>query len=139
MRQSWVICARHAHQHPREPLQPYPIPTLLWQLVFQDLVELNGLAHLDTVDHYSDFYEIDKLPIIQSSAVIQVTKQHFGGHGISYTLITDNGAQFTSDPLLGSTNLTTLQLPHTGLSQMDELKLLSNQQNTSCSQPTMWT
>ena len=36
-----------------------------------------------------------------------------------------------------STNLTPLQLPHTGLSQKDELKLLSNQQNTSCSQLTM--
>ena len=97
MRQSWVICARHAHQHPREPLQSYPIPTLLWQLVSQDLVELNGLAHLDTVDHYSDFYEIDKLPTIQSSAVIQITKQHFVRHGIPHTLIADSGAQFASD------------------------------------------
>ena len=29
--------------------------------------------------------------------VIQVTKQHFNWHGIPHTLITDNGAQFTSD------------------------------------------
>ena len=50
-----------------------------------------------TVDHYSDFYELDKLPTIQSSAVIQATKQHFSRHGIPHTLITDNGAQFTSD------------------------------------------
>ena len=46
---------------------------------------------------HSDFYEIDKLPAIQSSAVIQVTKQHFGRHGIPHTLIADSGAQFTSD------------------------------------------
>lgn len=50
-----------------------------------------------TVDYYSDFYEIDKLPTIQSSAVTQFTKQHFGRHGIPYTLIIDSGAQFTSD------------------------------------------
>ena len=50
-----------------------------------------------TVDYYSDFYEIDKLPTIQSSAVIQVTKQHFGRHGIPHTLIADSGAQLTSD------------------------------------------
>ena len=64
MCQSCVICTRHAHQHPREPLQPYPIPTLPWQLVSQELIELNGLAYLVTVDRYIDFYEIDKLSTI---------------------------------------------------------------------------
>ena len=97
MCQSCTTCARHAHQHPREPLQSYPVPTLPWQLVSQDLFELKGTAYLITVDHYSDFYEIDRLPSIQSSAVIQATKQHFSRHGIPHTLITDNGAQFTSD------------------------------------------
>ena len=97
MCQSCVICARHAQQHLREPLQPYPVPTLPWQLVFQDLFELNGRAYMVAVDHYSDFYETDHLPTIQSSAVIQASKQHFGRHGIPHTLITDNGAQFTSD------------------------------------------
>ena len=95
--QSCTTCAQHARQHPREPLQPYPVPTLPWQLVSQDLFELKGVAYLITVDHYSDFYEIDRLPTIQSSAVIQATKQHFGRHGIPHTLLTDNGAQFTSD------------------------------------------
>ena len=97
MCQSCVICARHVQQHPREPFQPYPVPTLPWQLVSQDLFELNGRTYMVTVDHYSDFYEIDHLPTIQSSAVIQASKQHFGCHGIPHTLITDNGAQFTSD------------------------------------------
>jgi len=76
--QACVTCARHAHQHPQEPFQPYPVPTLPWQLVSQDLFELNGLTYLVTVDHYSDFYEIDQLLTTQSSAVIQATKQHFG-------------------------------------------------------------
>jgi len=61
------------------------------------LFALNGQAYLVTVDHYSDFYEIDQLPNIQSSAVIQATKQHFSRHGIPHTPITDNGAQYTSD------------------------------------------
>ena len=92
-----ITCAQHTQQHPQEPLQPYPVPTLPWQLVSQDLFELNGRAYLVTVDHYSDFYEIDRLPTIQSSAVIQVTKKHFGRYGVPHTLITDNGTQFTSD------------------------------------------
>ena len=95
--QSCRTCAQHTRQHPREPLQPYPVPTLPWQLVSQDLFELNGLPYLVTVDHDSDFYEIDQLPTIQSSAVTQATKQHFSRHGISHTLITDNGTQCTSD------------------------------------------
>jgi len=45
----------------------------------------------------SDYYELDRLPSIQASAVIQATKQHFGRHGVPHTLITDNGAQFTSE------------------------------------------
>ncbi|KAK2556262.1 Transposon Tf2-6 polyprotein [Acropora cervicornis] len=92
-----TTCAQHARQHPREPLKPYPVPTLPWQLVSQDLFALNGSAYLITVDHYSDFYELDRLPSIQSSSVIQATKQHFSRHGVPHTLITDNGAQFTSE------------------------------------------
>ena len=92
-----LTCAQYAHQHAREPLKPYPVPTLPWQLVSQDLFELNGLAYLVTVDHYSDYYELDRLPSIQSSAVVQATKHHFHRHGIPHTLITDNGPQFTSD------------------------------------------
>lgn len=65
--QSRTTCVQHAHQHPREPLEPYPVPTLPWQLVSPDLFELKGVAYLVTVDHYSDFYEIDRIPTIQSS------------------------------------------------------------------------
>lgn len=92
-----TTCAQHARQHPREPLKPYPVPTLPWQLVSQDLFALNGSAYLITVDHYSDFYGLDGLPSIKSSSVIQATKQHFSRHGVPHTLITDNGAQFTSE------------------------------------------
>ena len=89
------ICAQHAQQHPREPLKTYPVPTLPWQLVSQDLFELNGSAYLVTVDHYSDFYEINKLSSIQSSTIIAATKQHFGRYGIPHTLLTDNGSQYS--------------------------------------------
>lgn len=70
--------------HPRESLQPYRVPSLAWQPVSQDLFELNGLVLvLVTVDHYSDFLELDQPPTIQSSAVTQANKQHISRHGIS--------------------------------------------------------
>ena len=40
MCQSCATCAQHAQKHPHEPLQPYPVPTLPWQLVSQDLFAL---------------------------------------------------------------------------------------------------
>ena len=92
-----TICAQHAQQHPREPLKPYPVPTLPWQLVSQDLFAVNGCAYLVTVDHYSDYYELDRLPSIQAWSVIQAAKQHFGRHGVPHTLITDNGSRFISE------------------------------------------
>ena len=94
---SCPTCAQYTSQNQQEPLRPYPIPTLPWQLVSQDLFELNGLPYLVTVDYFSDFYELDRLLDIQSSSVIQATKQHFARHGVPHTLITDNGAQLTSD------------------------------------------
>jgi hypothetical protein len=45
----------------------------------------------------SDFYEIDKLPNLQSPTVIQTTQKHFSRYGVPHTLITDNGTQFTSE------------------------------------------
>ena len=66
---NFPTCTQHTQQNPREPLQPYPVPTLPWQLVSQD--------------HYSDYYEVDHLPTTQSTA----TKQHFGRHGVPHTLI----------------------------------------------------
>ena len=67
--------------------------TLPWHLVSQDLFELNSAAYLFTVDHVSDFYDIDRLPSIQLSAVVQATKQHFRRSGIPHTLLTDNESQ----------------------------------------------
>lgn len=84
--QSRTTCAQHAHQHPLEPLQ-----------LSQDLFELKGVAYLVTVDHYSDFYEINRLPTIQSSRPPGSTSAGMAFHTRTCTLITDNGAQFTSD------------------------------------------
>ena len=96
---NYPTCAQHMQQHPQEPLQPYPMPTLPWQPVSQDLFKLKGWVYLVTVDHYSDYHEVDHLPTTQSMAAIQATKQHFGRHDIPHIFITDNGPQYTSDLL----------------------------------------
>ena len=49
------------------------------------------------VDHFSDFYKIDRIPFLQSAAVVQATKQHLRHNRIPHTLLTDNGSKYTSD------------------------------------------
>lgn len=52
--------------------------------------------YLITVDHYSDFYELDELVDILSTTLINLTKTHFAHHGIPLHCLTDNGPQFVS-------------------------------------------
>ncbi|KAK3539520.1 hypothetical protein QTP70_009498 [Hemibagrus guttatus] len=48
------------------------------------------------VDYFSNFWEIDRLPDTSSSTVIHKLKAHFARHGIPYTVISDNGPQYSS-------------------------------------------
>ena len=49
-----------------------------------------------TVDHYSDVYELDELVGTLSTTVIKLTKSQFARHGIPPRCLTDNGPQFVS-------------------------------------------
>ena len=55
--------------------------------------------YLITVDHYSDFYELDPLTNTQSSTIIDLTKSHFTRYGIPLHCLTDN------DPSSSQTNM----------------------------------
>ena len=74
----------------------HPTPTQPWQFVSQDIFELDHKQYLITVDHYSDFYELDPLTNSQSSTIINLTKAHFARYGIPLRCLTDNGPQFVS-------------------------------------------
>lgn len=49
------------------------------------------------MDHYSAYYELDRLPRIQSSAVVQGTSLYFGRNGALHTLTIVNRPQFSSE------------------------------------------
>ena len=93
---SCSVCAAYAVQHQREPMLSHLAPDLPWQKISQDIFYLQGKSYLVTVDHYSDFVEVDQLKDSSSESVILASKQQFARHGIPQFVITDNGAAFAS-------------------------------------------
>ena len=88
------LCAEYQTAQPKEPLITPELPSRPWSLVAQDLYSFQGNNFLITVDSFSGYWEVDKLPQTTSPAVIDVTKQHFARYGIPDRVYTDNGPQF---------------------------------------------
>ena len=94
--QTCPTCAQYEKQATTEPMLSHPTPTRPWQFVSQDIFEFEQKQYLVTVDHYSDFHELDQLINTQSTTIIDLTKTHFARHGIPLRCLTDNGPQFVS-------------------------------------------
>ncbi|KAK2557053.1 Retrovirus-related Pol polyprotein from transposon 17.6 [Acropora cervicornis] len=88
------LCAEYQTAQPKEPLITPELPSRPWSIVAQDLYSFQGNNFLITVDAFSGYWEVDKLPQTTSPAVIDVTKQHFARYGIPDRVYTDNGPQF---------------------------------------------
>ena len=88
------LCAEYQTAQPKEPLITPELPSRPWSIVAQDLYSFQGNNVLITVDAFSGYREVDKLPQTTSPAVIDVTKQHFVRYGIPDRVYTDNGPQF---------------------------------------------
>ena len=90
-------CAQYGHSAPKEPMKSLPIPAGPWQIVSQDLCELEKQRYLVTICHFFDWIEVDKLDDTLSSTVIDKTKAHFARYGVPAICHTDNGPQFISE------------------------------------------
>ena len=93
---SCATCTQYGKQAATELMLSHPTPTLLWQFVSQDIFMFGHKQYLITVDHYSDFYELDKLVNTLSTTIINLTKAHFARHSIPLCCLIDNGPQFVS-------------------------------------------
>ena len=89
-------CAKYQSCAPKETMKSLPVPTLPWQIISQDLFEFAQQPYLVTVDHFSDWIEVDKLQNTFSNTVIKCTKSHFARFGTPQICHTDNGSQFIS-------------------------------------------
>ena len=72
-------CAAYGQEQPRESMLSTPIPEYPWQFVSQDLFKFERSNFLITVDHYSDYIEVDLLENTLSSTVIAKSKATFCG------------------------------------------------------------
>lgn len=95
-----TVCAKYAPSQAPAPMQTHPIPVHPFQIVSMDVffAEYRGEKRkfLITVDHYSDFFEVDLLKDLTPRSSIAVCKTNFSRHGRPQVVVTDNGTNFTS-------------------------------------------
>ena len=92
--QSCGKCAQFQAQNSKEPMKSQPIPQYPWQFVSQDLCMFESHTYLVTVDHYSDFIEVDEVENTLSSTTVAKTEAHIARHGVPEAILSDNGSQF---------------------------------------------
>ena len=61
-----------------------------WEKVGTDLFEFKNKNYLITVDYYSSFWEVDKLPDTKAKTVILKLKSHFARYRCPDKVVSDN-------------------------------------------------
>lgn len=90
------ICNTFRDEQQKEPLVPHDIPTRAWCTVSVDLFEFDNKHFIVVSDHYSNYFEYDRVTPISTAAVIKCLKSIFARYGIPEKLVSDNGTQFSS-------------------------------------------
>ncbi|CAB4010200.1 sec1 family domain-containing 2, partial [Paramuricea clavata] len=82
-----TVCLEHRKENTKEPMIPFRVPTIPWEVVATDLFSLDNSDYLLIVDYLSRYFEVVKLPDTKSSTVITYTKSIFSRHGIPAEVI----------------------------------------------------
>lgn len=97
---SCPTCLKYAPAQRNPPMTTHDVPSLPFERVSLDVFETNinekKRRFLITVDHYSDFFEIDDLKDLTAKETIIVCKRNFSRHGIPTVCVVDGGTNFTS-------------------------------------------
>jgi len=59
--QNCSACQKCKPNHTCQPMTSHPVPDRPWSIVSVDMFSLYGFSYLIMVDHYCDFWEIDRL------------------------------------------------------------------------------
>ncbi|KAI5754516.1 hypothetical protein M8J77_009180 [Diaphorina citri] len=97
---SCETCARFAPNQAKIQMMSHIIPESPFEVVSMDVFEVTinnrKRRFLVTVDHYSDFFEIDELPDMTARSLIVICKRNFSRYGIPSLVISDNGSNFVN-------------------------------------------
>ena len=91
-----TTCLEHRKENIKEPIIPFRIPTLPWEVVATDLFTLDNSDYLLIVDYQSRYFEVVKSPDTKSATAITYSKSIFSRHGIFAEVVSDNGRQYSS-------------------------------------------
>ncbi|KAK3910176.1 hypothetical protein KUF71_004050 [Frankliniella fusca] len=83
-------CERHSAKNRHEPLIPHDIPSLRFQKIGIDILELNSKCYLVVEDYLSKWLEIQPLTSKSSKAVIDQLRSIFSTHGVPEIIFGDN-------------------------------------------------
>lgn len=99
--QNCSACLKYSANQQHQPMQTHQIPSYPYQKVSLDLCEqqIKGKKHifLVTVDHFSDFIDVDEIASEASArVVVQKCRKNFARYGTPMYVTTDGGPQFNS-------------------------------------------
>ena len=72
--------------HAKETLMSHEVQSRPWEKIATDIFTLDGKDYLVTIDYYSNFWEVDRLPNSKASTTILNLKSHFARYGIPATM-----------------------------------------------------
>lgn len=94
-------CLKYAPKQQNPPMLSHDVPKSPFERVSIDICELvineKNRKFLITVDHYSDYFEIDELKDMKSKTIIDICRRNFSRHGIPIVCVSDNGTNLVSN------------------------------------------
>ncbi|XP_058840192.1 uncharacterized protein K02A2.6-like [Topomyia yanbarensis] len=98
------IYVKYTASQPNPPMLTQSIPVYPFQLVSMDVffADYRGCKckWLVTVDHYSDFFEVNNIKDLTPESVIMACQQNFARHGKPQRILTDNGSNFVNSKMV---------------------------------------
>lgn len=98
--ESCATCLKHSYCQRPMPMISIEIPEYPFQIISMDAFEIRSgntiRRYLITVDHYSDFYELDALSDLSAHNVITICKKNFARYGVPQKVITDGATNFVN-------------------------------------------
>ncbi|XP_065074183.1 uncharacterized protein K02A2.6-like [Ochlerotatus camptorhynchus] len=98
-----AVCAKFASSQAKPPMQSTAVPVYPFQIVSMDVffAEYAGKRRnfLVTVDHYSDYIEVDILQDLSAHCLVKTCQINFARHGVPQLVISDNGTNFVNQEM----------------------------------------